>query len=125
MCIACGAVICAIFDRMIVFELARIVGNIGMQRSMHSTNIGRATGPSDTEIFAEFIEHAAELGMTPQELETEISVRSGFAEHVSNWIQEKTIPNGLARKIILTNVEILLKERGAQPTRSASELVAA
>lgn len=125
MCDECGAIICAIFDRMIARELSLLGADIGTHRGVHPTNVAKATGVSDTNDFHRLVGQSMDIGLTPQEMETELIRRTGYPDAVSQWIKEKKIPCGLVRKIILTNVEAILRERGARPARSAKELAAA
>ncbi len=71
---------------------------------------------TETE-FSKMADAADGIGMKRMEFLTELSSRSGFGDAIMAWAKGK-IPNGLARKIILTNVEDVLRERGAKPEMS-------
>ena len=131
MCEDCGG-ICAIFDRMIedaIRASGRTVGfSEGYRSRFHSTNVKGITGadgPKDEASLHDLVEEAACIDMTPQELEAELSRRSGLGESISLWIREKRVPSGMVRKIILTNAEDIIREHGARPKHSVSMLEAA
>lgn len=133
MCEDCGG-ICAVLDRLILSHLA-MTGqptpevsaedylNAGgtKRKYFHPTEYIGARSGDDTMSFFDFIEEAARIGMTPQQLETEIASRCGFPEAVSSWIREEKIPNGMVRKIILTNAEIVVRKHGAKPQMTLLE----
>ena len=73
--------------------------------------------------FNEMVQAATGIGYQPGEFMNELAKRSGFKDHVHNWARGK-IPNGLARKIILTCAEEMIRERGAQPQMSLLEQAA-
>ncbi len=117
MCIDCGG-ICAVLDRMIDEYLSSGHEEGPGRRFFHPTSVPGQTGPEDTTALSDLIEQAACIGMTPQQLEDELISCSGFAEPVANWVREQKVPNGMVRKIILTNAEMIIRERGAQPSKS-------
>lgn len=126
MCDHCGAVICAIFDRMIVRELAYLAAVAHLresrQPSYYSLEIG-STSRQDADKLSDLTNQAKDTGMSSDEMEEELCRRTKMPDVVRKWIHQLFIPNGMARKIILTNVEALLKEKGARPERSAREIV--
>ncbi len=113
MCEDCGG-ICAVLDRMID-EYLRMVDGGRHRRFFHPMEIPGKNSATDSTTLSQFVEQAACIDMTPQELEAELVKRSGFAESVQGWLQEKRVPNGMIRKIILTNAEMIIRERGARP----------
>ncbi|MCA9367957.1 hypothetical protein KC887_06895 [Candidatus Kaiserbacteria bacterium] len=127
MCDHCGAVICAIFDRMIMREVAFLAVaarfSEGYRPKYYSLNVAGITSGEDADRLSELVARAEDIGMDVVSLEAEICARTKMPEPVKMWIRDEQVPNGLVRKIILTNVEEILKERGAQPQRSTTELV--
>jgi hypothetical protein len=67
--------------------------------------------------LAELVEHADDLGITREAFLQELSDRSQYPGPIEEWLRGK-IPNGLIRKIILGNVEDILREHGARPAYS-------
>ena len=132
MCEDCGG-ICAIFDRMFREYAEEVLGQSydfseGYKSKFHSTNVKGITGTdgkADSTNLAELIEQAACIGMTPQELETELAKRSGFGEAATLWIKEQKVPCGMVRKMLLQNVEAIIREHGARPQHSMEMLEAA
>ncbi len=127
MCEDCGG-ICARLDAMID-EYLELMGkyesgfSAGYRSRFHSTNVKGITGAADVTSLKALVEEAACIGMTSQALEVELSKRTGFKEAVSLWIREEKTPNGLVRKIILTNAEAILHECGAVPELSLAMAV--
>ncbi len=125
MCDHCGAVICTIFDRMIAREIAflQAIAHLSESRrpTYYSLEIG-TTGRHDTDKLSDLVAQAKDIGLSPNEMEQELCRRTKMLEPVRGWIAGRFVPNGLARKIILTNVEQILTERGARPERSAREI---
>lgn len=72
---------------------------------------------TETRQFADLIDHADLIGMSPDEFRGEIATRSGLTEQVGKWAMG-IMPNGWARKLILTNAEDIIRERGAHPELS-------
>lgn len=116
MCTSCGG-ICAIVDRMIAEYRRQVTqeAESSHRRYFHPTEASGMSGGEDTTSLAKLVEEAACIGMTPQELENQLKHDSGFAEPVAAWIQERQVPNGMVRKIILTNAERIIREYGAKP----------
>ncbi len=75
---------------------------------------------ANADRFKDMAEAAVGIGYEPGEFLAELAKRSGFKEHVHGWARGK-IPNGLACKIILTQAEIMIRERGASPEESMRE----
>ena len=73
--------------------------------------------------FNDMIQAATGIGYTPGEFMNKLAKKSGFKDHVHSWARG-TIPNGLARKIILTCAEDMLRKRGARPEMSLLEAAA-
>lgn len=65
--------------------------------------------------FKDMVDAADGIGYTSGEFMGELAKRSGFKDHVHGWAMKGKIPNGLARKIILTCAEEMIRERGARP----------
>lgn len=72
---------------------------------------------TESRQFADFLEQAHRIKMTPEELHEAIASSCGFVEAVANWANG-VVPNGWVRKIILTNAEMILNERGSYPELS-------
>ena len=134
MCEECRTGICEIFDNLAReyfrdFPLTRqsIEAFLGDLPEMFREYRRRKYIPMDVENaprsaateteFSKMADKADGIGMSRMEFLTELSSRSGFGEAIMAWAKGK-IPNGLARKIILTNVEDILLERGAKPKMS-------
>lgn len=129
MCEECRTMICAMFDALVLdyfrefpprpqsLEEARRSKYIQMDVRNAPKSAQTTTG------FKEMVEAATGIGYTPGEFMAELAKKSGFKDHVHNWARGK-IPNGLARKIILTCAEEMIREAGAKPTMSLLQIAA-
>lgn len=125
MCDTCETLICAAFDALVVdyyrdhppaFESEE-------ERRLKYMPMDVRNAPKSAQTtngFNDMVEASTGIGYTPGEFMNELTKRSGFVEQVPNWARGK-IPNGLARKIILTCAELIIRERDAQPTMSLLE----
>lgn len=66
--------------------------------------------------LSQLIARAPGIHLSPEAFKQELAMRSGFGEAVEKWASAAKVPNGLARKIILTCAEEILRERGARPS---------
>src|SRR3989344_113984 len=73
---------------------------------------------AEFETLAELIKRAPGIGFKPWEFKTELATRTQMGDVIEAWANQNKIPNGLARKIILSAAEDILLERGAKPQYS-------
>ena len=122
MCQECRTGICAMFDAMVrdYFREFWSAEEEGRPKYM-PLDVRNAPESAATKTgFADMASAADGIGLTRMEFLAELSKRSGFGEAIMGWAKGK-IPNGLARKIILTCAEDILKERGARPEMSMQQ----
>ena len=81
------------------------------RRYVHSTTIPGSSIDLDTKELSELLDRASSVNMTVQSMRDELAESSGFDKAARNWIMGRDIPNGLVRKIILSNARALLKEK--------------
>jgi hypothetical protein len=115
--------ICAVFDALAAryYRDFPVVTNENEYRRkkympMDVSNAPRAADGFDT--LKSLIDRAPGIGFEPWEFKTELAKRSGFGEQIEAWANQDKVPNGLARKIILSCAEDILLERGARPQLS-------
>lgn len=126
MCNACETAICAIFDALVAgyyrdFPPPMPRNHDGEHVRPKYMQMDVTDAPkvnANFESLAELIKRAPGIGFKPWEFKTELAKRSGFGEQIEAWANQDKIPNGLARKIILSCAEDILLERGAQPRLS-------
>lgn len=122
MCATCETLICVLFDNLVrdyfrdfpvPQEDVRARRPTYMRLDVRNAEESAATKTG----FKAMVEAATGIGYEPGEFLAVLAEKSGFKDHVHNWARG-TIPNGLARKVILTCAENIIRERGAQPTLS-------
>ncbi len=122
MCDTCETLICVLFDNLVrdyfrdfpePQEAARAYRPTYMRLDVRNAAESAATKTG----FKAMVEAAAGIEYDPGEFLAVLAEKSGFKDHVLNWARG-IIPNGLARKVILTCAENIIRERGAQPTLS-------
>lgn len=86
---------------------------------MDVRNAPKAAAEFDT--LKELIDRAPGIGFKPWEFKTELANRTKMGDVIEDWANHDKIPNGLARKIILSAAEDILRERGARPQHSLKE----
>ena len=67
-----------------------------------------SSGVNDALELRRLLERAANNGMTVQDMEDELAMRTGFGDAVRNWDQENQTPNGMVRKIILNSAKAIV-----------------
>ena len=77
---------------------------------------------ADTAVLRNLLERAASIDMTVQAMEDELATRTGFDDAVRNWVSGTLMPNGLVRKIILSNAQLILNE-GSNSGKSEGKLI--
>ena len=126
MCEDCGGRICALFDDLIsdywrTFprRAPKAFAEIEPKRSRYVPMDVRNTPKSANtqKGLSELVAHANDLGITSEEFLEDLVNRSQYPVPVQEWLQGK-VPNGLIRKILLGNVEDILREHGARPVYS-------
>ena len=80
---------------------------------MDVTNAPKAAAQFDT--LKELIDRAPGIGFKGFEFKRLLAERTQLGEHIEAWANQGKIPNGLARKMILSCAEDILRERGATP----------
>ena len=63
---------------------------------------------NDAVELRRLLESAANIGMTVQDMEAELAMRTGFEDAVRNWVQENQTPNGMVRKIVLNSARAIV-----------------
>ena len=81
------------------------------RRYIHSTTMIGSSVASDATELRELGKIAAERGIKPKTFEDELAARTGFEDSVRNWFQVGEAPNGLVRRIILSNAKDLIATR--------------
>jgi hypothetical protein len=126
MCEDCGGRICALFDDLIsdywqTFprRAPKAFAEIEPKRSRYVPMDVRNTPRSAMKPLGllQLVEHAGDLGITREEFLEDLVNRSQYSGPIQDWLQGK-IPNGLIRKILLGNIEDILREHGARPVYS-------
>ncbi len=122
MCDTCETLICMLFDALVsdyFRDFPEPQEDASRQRATYMRlDVRNAAESAATKTgFNAMVEAATGIGYDPGEFLAVLAEKSGFKDHVHNWARG-TIPNGLARKIILTCAENIIRERGAQPTLS-------
>jgi len=127
MCKSCITGICAFFDALVAdyhrdFPPAPAHDEERVRRPkympMDVSNAPESAASKDG--FNNMALAADGIGMSRMEFLTGLSQRCGFGAAIMGWAQGK-IPNGLARKVILTAAEEILRENGAQPKRTMQD----
>jgi hypothetical protein len=77
-----------------------------------------ATAQDNTTQLSELLAEASCIDMTPEELGIAIKELTGYEAAIDGWIKEGKIPNGMMRRVILTNAETIIRERGLQPQKT-------
>jgi len=120
MCTDCVTDICAVLDALILSywrDHPPVQQNTEHRRPkyvpMDVTNAPKAAAQFDT--LKELIDRAPGIGFKGFEFKKMLAERTGFGEHIEAWANQGNIPNGLARKMILSCAEDILRERGAKP----------
>ena len=67
-----------------------------------------SSSADDAVELRRLLESAANIGMTVQDMEVELAMRTGFGDAVRNWVQENQTPNGMVRKIILNSAKAIV-----------------
>ena len=81
------------------------------RRYIHSTTMVGSSVDSDADELRELVKVAAERGIMAQSFEDELAARTGFENPVRRWFQVGEAPNGLVRRIILSNAKDLIASR--------------
>lgn len=120
MCTQCVTDICAVFDALVADyfrEFPPAFEEAGHRRPKYMPmDVGNAPhSAADFGTLKELIDRAPGIGFKPWEFKTELAKRSGLGEQIEEWANQGKVPNGLARKIILSCAEDVLLERGARP----------
>jgi len=126
MCTQCVTDICAVFDALVLSywnDHPPVRDDTDRLRpkymQMDVRNAPKAA--AEFETLAELVARAPGIGLQPAELTAELAVRTQMGDVVDDWVCRGKIPNGLARKIILSAAEDILCERGAQPQYSLKQ----
>jgi len=126
MCPTCVTDICAVLDAMILsywHDHPPAREEDGHRRpkymQMDVRNAPKAAAEFDT--LAELIKRAPGIGFEPWEFKTELANRTKMGDVIEAWANQNKIPNGLARKMILSAAEDILLERGAKPQHSLKQ----
>lgn len=125
MCDTCETLICVLFDVLVrdyFRDFPARQEDVPAHRPTYiRLDVRNAAESAATKTgFKDMVEAATGIGYDSGEFLNVLAAKSGFKDHVHNWARG-TIPNGLARKIILTCAEKIIRERGAQPTLSLLE----
>lgn len=122
MCDTCETAICLLFDELVRDyyidfppRLPHREPSSSRPKYVSTEFSGTARAAASEERFGEMVQAATGIGYESGEFMAELGRLSGYKEHVHNWARGK-VPNGLIRKIILTRAEMMIRERGAQPT---------
>jgi hypothetical protein len=124
MCDDCATDICAVFDAMILaywrdHPPVRTEDDKHKRPKYMQMDVRNAPkAAAEFETLAELIVRAPGIGFEPWEFKTELAKRTKMGDVIESWANENKIPNGLARKIILSAAEDILLERGAKPQYS-------
>jgi hypothetical protein len=125
MCQECVTDICLVFDRLVAGYYqdhpAPREDEHKRDKYMQMDVRNAPQVAADFGTLKELIDRAPGINFQPWEFKTELAKRSGFGEQIEAWANADKIPNGLARKIILSCAEDILIERGARPERSMKE----
>ena len=78
------------------------------RRYIHPTTLPGSSSAIDTVELRRLLEHAANIGMTAQDMEDALATRTGFGDAVHNWVQQIQTPNGMVRKIILNSAKAIV-----------------
>ncbi len=78
------------------------------RRYIHATTLPGSSSANDAVELRRLLKHAANIGMTAQDMEDELAMRTGFGDAVRNWFQENQTPNGMVRKIILNSAKAIV-----------------
>lgn len=120
MCDTCETAICLLFDRLVADyyrdtprELPETQRPTYMRLDVRNAAESAATKTG----FKEMVMAATGIGYDPGAFLNQLAEESGFKEHVHGWARGD-IPNGLARKVILTRAEMIIRAAGAQPELS-------
>ncbi len=126
MCNDCVTDICAVLDALILSywrDHPPTRENEGHKRpkymQMDVRNAPKAAAEFDT--LAELIRRAPGIGFKSWEFKTELAKRTRMGDVIEAWANEDKVPNGLARKMILSAAEDILLERGARPQYSLKQ----
>ena len=127
MCTDCVTDICAVLDALILsyWRDHPPVRQDGKKHKrpkyvqMDVTNAPKAAAQFDT--LQELIKRAPGIGFKGFEFKKLLADRSGLGEHIEAWANQDKIPNGMARKMILSCAEDIIRERGAKPKYSMAE----
>lgn len=120
MCTDCVTDICAVLDALILSywrDHPPAQEKDGHRRPkyvpMDVTNAPKAAAQFDT--LQELIKRAPGIGFKGFEFKKLLADRTGLGEHIEAWANQDKIPNGMARKMILSCAEEIVRERGAKP----------
>lgn len=125
MCDICELSICLFFD-MLVMEYYRdnppvsADEEVRRPRYMPMDVRNAPQAAQSANAFSDMVEAAEGIGYAAGEFLNELGRQTGLPEQVVNWARGR-VPNGLARKIILTRAEMMIRERGARPELSFLE----
>ena len=117
MCTTCETLICAIFDRLVVQYFLEFPPTDDESRRPKYMPMDVRDAPNaatTVEDFTKMVEASTGIGYDPNEFMHELGRQTELPEQVANWARGK-IPNGLARRMILTRAEMMIRERGAAP----------
>lgn len=125
MCTTCETEICAIFDELVAGYLRDFPPILAADerpsrrrpRYMPLDLSDPVESEASKHRFNDMVQASVGIGYDPGEFMNVLAERTGFGDQVRNWARGK-LPNGLARKVILTCAETLIRERGASPTQS-------
>lgn len=124
MCTDCVTDICAVFDAMILAywrDHPPVRQDSDKHRRPKYMQMDVRNAPkaaAEFETLAELIKRAPGIGFKPWEFKTELANRTQLGGVIEAWANEDKIPNGMARKLILSAAEDILRERGAKPQYS-------
>ena len=120
MCTDCITDICAVLDMLIISywrDHPPLQKDNEHRRPkyvpMDVANAPKAAMELDT--LKQLIERAPGIGFKGFEFKKLLAERTGLGEQIEAWANQDKIPNGLARKMILSCAEDILRERGATP----------
>lgn len=119
MCDTCEALICAPFNTL-VSDYFRDHPHLAAEPEAYRSKFmpldvrNAPKSATSTSAFKKLVAGATAIGYTPEEFLATLSSRSQFSEQVANWMEDR-LPNGLARMVILTCAEKIIREAGAAP----------